>query len=398
MAHSPLTLAALATSAVSDLQVTGYHELPHNEDVESSVVLETSLGDVLVQVPRSEVAEVHHSAKILGQSALTAGVRESLPFEAPSVLGVTRFEDTRAMVSTFLHGDRFEVESLTDDALLCESIAETFFAIHTLPRSVITQQGLRVRDAQDARLDALDIIERGHQTGLLPTALQKLWSGVLEDHALWDFNPLVTHGNMSESALLVDSDRVTGVLDWSELSVGDPAVDFAWLWAAPYGVLERVISIYADLHNGVDTEKLRVRSILWHQLQLAKWLLHGVQTRNNEIIDDAVELCDALVSQLSYGSPFAQDASGSTLADAEAAVKPETVPDELSETASFDMLDEDRTFVEDRDFLDSDDTPSKKSASENSADLAEQETIPVELNKEDDTQEDQAPGSSSSGG
>src|SRR5699024_5327498 len=100
----------------------------------------------------------------------------------------------------------------------------------------------------------------------------------------------------------------------------------------------------------------------------------------------------------SYGSPFAQDSSGSTLADAEAAVKPETVPDELSETASFDMLDEDRTFVEDRDFLDSDDTPSKKSASENSADLAEQETVPVELNKEDDTQEDQAPGSSSSGG
>lgn len=90
MVYTSLTLAALATSAVSGLEVLGYRDFSEGDDSASGAVLHTTQGDVLIRVPRNETAEVHQSAQILGQTALTDGVRSQLPFEIPRVLGVTR--------------------------------------------------------------------------------------------------------------------------------------------------------------------------------------------------------------------------------------------------------------------------------------------------------------------
>lgn len=348
MARTPITLAALATSAVSGLQVTGYRALSGDAGVEHSVILESSEGDVLVQLPTSPTAEVHHSAKILGQSALTPGVREQLPFAAPRVLGMTRCDDTRAIVSTFVSGDRFSVEDLSDDALLLTSIAETLAAIHALPRLTVTQQGLPERSSNDARLDAQAIIDRAYQSGLVPEAVRQYWNEKLADQALWDFAPVVVHGSVSDDVLIVADDHITGVLDWAELSVGDPAVDFAWLAAAEPEVLERVAGLYATHQASAWVLALVERARFWHELEIAEWLLHGLELRDQSIIDDAVELFDQLVSHI-FTVP-SREAPSSTLADAEAAARPESVPDHFSETASLEMLDEDRMFQVDRDF------------------------------------------------
>ena len=349
MASTPLTLAALATSAVSGLQVTGYRELPGDENTERSVLLESSEGDILVQLPTSPAAEVHHSAKILGQSALTAGVREQLPFDAPQVLGMTRNNDTRAIVSTYVHGDRFDVEDLEPDSLLIESIASTLSTIHALPVSIVVQQGLRTRSPNDARLDAKTVLDRAYHSGLLPETIHQHWNALLSDIMLWDFQPVVIHGSIDDSTLLVADDVVVGVLDWAELSTGDPAVDFAWLAAAKPDVLERTTQVYAPGHADQSAQNLVTRARFWHELKIAEWLLHGIEHRDQSIIDDAVELFDQLISQISART--APVAPRSSLATAEAASRPDSVPETFSDTASFDMLDEDRSFTEEREFF-----------------------------------------------
>lgn len=349
MASTPLTLAALATSAVSGLQVTGYRVLPGDENTEHSVLLESSEGDVLVQLPTSPAAEVHHSAKILGQSALTAGVRDHLPFTAPQVLGMTRKNDTRAIVSTYVHGDHFDVEDLETDSILIESIATTLSTIHTLPVSIVVQQGLRTRSPNDARLDAKAVLDRAYRSGLLPEIINQHWNDLLSNLVLWDFQPVVIHGSIDDSVLLVANDTVVGVLDWAELSTGDPAADFAWLAAAKPDVLERTAELYTLGHAGQAAQNLITRARFWHELKIAEWLLHGIEHRDQSIIDDAVELFDQLISQIT-ATPAATPPR-SNLASAEAASRPDSVPRTLSDTSSFDMLDEDRSFAEEREFL-----------------------------------------------
>ncbi|MFC7765615.1 hypothetical protein [Leucobacter soli] len=106
MSSTPLTLAALATSAVPGLQVVGARE--HTLDGEgafSSAVLLTEDAELIVRVPRISSAEVRQSAEMLGQAALADGARSALPFQAPETLGITRAGETRAVVSTFLPGD-----------------------------------------------------------------------------------------------------------------------------------------------------------------------------------------------------------------------------------------------------------------------------------------------------
>lgn len=349
MANTPITLAALATSAVPGLQVTGYRVLRLDDAVEHSVILESSEGELLVQLPTSSAAEVHHSAKILGQSALTAGVREQLPFDAPRVLGITRKDDTRAIVSSYLSGDHFNVEDLTEDALLLGSIAESLAAIHSLPLSVVTQQGLRARTPSDARLDAHELVQRSYQTGLVPETVSRHWTAILSDAPLWDFQPLVIHGTLSDDTLLLSEDTVTGILDWSGLSIGDPAVDFGWLWAAGEDVLTTALEVYAASLPANAVSGIIERSRFWHELEIAQWLLHGIEHKDDEIVSDAIELFDQLVSHLTVVPVEAPRDTG--LSAAESAKRPASIPQDFSETASFDMLDEDRDFSEPREFL-----------------------------------------------
>lgn len=350
MARTPITLAALATSAVSGLEVTGYRGHFPNHDRELSAVLETNRGEVLVQLPTSPEAEVHHSAKILGQSALTPGVREQLPFAAPEVLGVTRSGDTRAIVSTYLSGDRFTLEALKEDAILLESIAASIASIHALPVTIPQQQGLRIRTQSEVRLDAEELVQRSYRTGMVPELVKRHWEDLLGNVALWEFHPVVIHGSASEDTLLVTDDVITGVLDWSQLSVGDPAVDLAWLLGASREVFDRVIELYADIDSSHSLASLRDRSVLWHELELAKWLLYGVERGDDSVIEDAVVLFDQLVTTLSR--PTAEIRQPSNLEAAETAAKPASVPESFTDTQAFDMLDEDRVFDPDPDFLD----------------------------------------------
>lgn len=176
------------------------------------------------------------------------------------------------------------------------------------------------------------------------------------------------------------------MLDWSGLSVGDPASDVAWLYEAGDGVFDAVLSSYAKLSGVGDSAALRSRATLYHELEIAKWLLHGIDVHDSEIIDDAVGMLDRLVDRLSI---LTAAVPGRDPLDEAAAIElleqTPAVSDRLSETAAFEALDEDRMFGFDTDFIDplpaedAADTPAGADgvgASEDDADL--QLTEPVD--------------------
>jgi aminoglycoside phosphotransferase (APT) family kinase protein len=354
MATIPFTLAALATSAVPGLVVFGVRAHEGDESFASAVVAGED-AELLVRVPRTQAAEVQQSAELLGIAALTEGPRSRLPFEVPETLGMTRAGDTRAVVTTMLGGARFEAEDLSDDARLLQPIAEAIGAIHDLPTSVAQQGGLPVRSAQDLRLLTTRLIDRAEATRLLPETVLRRWQQTVETADIWDFTPTVVHGSLDAEQLLVEDDRVTGVTGWSELSVGDPASDLAWLLAAGSDVLDSALARYAQNRNTGSLAHLRVRAALYHELEVARWLLHGVESHDQAVIDDAVSMLDRMVgSSGPLGAAFSAAKHRAPLDESEVtALLDETpeVADHLSDTAAYEALDEDRMFGVDTDFI-----------------------------------------------
>lgn len=110
----------------------------------------------------------------------------------------------------------------------------------------------------------------------------------MEDSALWQFQPTVVHGSLSPESFLVAGDVVTGVLGWSQLQVGDPAADLFWLSSAPSEmVATRVFGSYNLARSTPVDRQLRKRARLYAELEIAKWLLHGAEKRDDTIMADA---------------------------------------------------------------------------------------------------------------
>lgn len=370
MASLSLTLAALGTSAVPGLVAVAVRPHHASGDDYAAAVLTTPDDEVIVSVPRTQQAEIIQSASVLGIAALTDGARAELPFAAPRALGMTRAGETRAVATTYLPGSRFDATDLAADALLIDSIADTLAAIHSLPRSVAQQGGLEERTARDQRLLTTRMVDRAQATRYLPQTVHARWTEVLEAQELWDFEPRMVHGTFGADVLLVEDDHVTGVLDWSGLSVGDPATDLAWLLESGDDVFDAVATRYSARSGALDSAALRSRATLYHELEIAKWLLHGVDVHDEEIIGDAVNMLDRLVDRLSILAKRVPNRG--PLGEAEAIEMLEHTPEvdsQFSETAAYEALDEGRVFSFDTDFIEP--LPRNDGARSGSADAAQ---------------------------
>ena len=82
MARSHLTLAALATSAVADLDVAAAASFTSGQgsDFDSAIITGRDGRHWIIRVPRNPRAESEQSADLVALRALSAGVRTRLPF------------------------------------------------------------------------------------------------------------------------------------------------------------------------------------------------------------------------------------------------------------------------------------------------------------------------------
>ncbi|MFV0435693.1 MAG: phosphotransferase [Leucobacter sp.] len=374
MASIPLTLAALATSAVPGLVVLGVRPHDCGDDYLAAVVSGEER-ELLVRVPRTQSAEVRQSAELLGISALTEGSRSQLPFEVPEALGVTRAGETRAVVTTYLDGAVFEAADLHEDTLLLQPIAEVLAAIHGLPRTVAQHGGLPERAARDLRVLTRRLVDRADATRMVPETVVRRWNRVLDAPEVWDFAPTIVHGSLDAEHLRVDGERITGVLGWGELSVGDPASDMSWLLEGGSETLGAVLGRYTRLRGSGSPTHTRTRAALYYELRVARWLLHGVEAHDSAVIDDAVAMLDRMVTTGGMlGASSASDVAREPLGESEVSEMlsetPEVV-DHLSDSAVYEALDEDRMFGVDTDFVEPLNAGTENSGSEAETDTAE---------------------------
>jgi macrolide phosphotransferase len=294
MARSHLTLAALATSAVPELDIVEAASFGGGADgsFDSALLTGRDGRHWLIRIPRNERAEAEQSADLVALRALSAGVRTRLHFSVSAFAGQTPIAGTRAIVYEFVYGSKIPLASL--DVARAESVGRAIAAIHALPTSFIADAGLPVLTPIECLRSCVTVMDRAAATGLVPQSLLSRWEAATEESKLWQFQPTVINGSLSADSVLYAGNEVTGVLGWHELRVGDPAQDLFWMLAARDEAASEVgFDAYNQARGSADRQ-VHQRATLYAELELAKWLLHGTELRSTEIVDDAVELLTGL--------------------------------------------------------------------------------------------------------
>jgi aminoglycoside 2''-phosphotransferase len=135
-------------------------------------------------------------------------------------------------------------------------------ALHLFPRQRAGALGIPDSGAQGWRqhYDAFYQKVRHRIFPLLDVNEQRdlaaTWEGFLENEANFRFKPVWVHADLTGEHILFDAQQgcITGILDWEDATVGDPALDFTGL-LGDYG-RDFTLHVLAAYHGPADAEIL----------------------------------------------------------------------------------------------------------------------------------------------
>lgn len=296
-----IELAAIASAAVPGLNVTAFGPEPdHAADFCSALLVDSENRRWRVRSPRHAEASTRLETERQVLRAFTPAIRAELPFLLPSVAGTVRQGELITFVYSHIRGKAYTVEQLSaGNATLAMEIGAAIAAIHDLPQELVTNYDLPSYTANEFRQRKLNELDQSATTGKIPPALLRRWEHAMEDVALWRFNACVVHGDLHEDNILLDGDQVTAVNGWTELRVGDPADDFAWLVAVDDpDFVDTVLQAYAGARHETPDPHLLRRAALSAEFALAQWLVKGYAADSARMVEDAESMLRTLEADI----------------------------------------------------------------------------------------------------
>ena len=301
MRRKPIELAAVATAAVPGLSPTAVSSAPDDPaDFDAALLLDSEGKRWRVRSPRHAEASARLETEFLVLRAFAPGIRAELPFLMPTVAGTVRQGQLSTFVYSHLAGATRSLDDLSDGSpALAREIGVALAAIHDLPRSIVSNADLPSYTPNEFRQRRLNELDQAATTGKIPPLLLRRWEHAMEDVSLWRFNPCVVHGDLHEDNLLVDGDRVTAVTGWTDLRIGDPADDMAWLVASnEQDFVSAVLEHYTSTRRDVPDAHLLRRAALSAEFALAQYLVKGLAAGNGDMIDEAESMLATLADDV----------------------------------------------------------------------------------------------------
>lgn len=322
--HTPFELAALATAAVPGLKPTAVASSPDDATDFDAALLETADGRRWrIRCPRGTEASARLETEMTVLRSFEPSVRAELPFQMPAVAGTVRMGDLTTCVYTNLTGSVRGLEELARGSeRLAQDIGHTLAAIHGLPQSVVDGADLPSYTANGFRQRRLNELDQAATTGKIPPVLLRRWEQAMEDVTLWRFNPTVVHGDLHEDNLMIDEDRVSAVTGWTDLRIGDPADDIAWLVASNEPeFIDAVLSAYHKARKEPVDPQLARRAALAAEFALAQYLVKATALGDGAAAHDAAQMLGELAADIeaSEASEAREAAAAALGADSTAA-------------------------------------------------------------------------------
>ncbi len=300
-----MELAAIATAAVPGLTPARVAGIPDDpDDFDSALIIDAQKNRWRVRSPRHEESSMRLETELTALRSFTPGIRASLPFRLPSVAGTVRQGSLRTFVYNHLPGHVMDLDELVAaGGATAADIGRIIAAIHALPGELVDRADLPVYTADEFRQRKLNELDQAAMTGRIPPRLLRRWEHALEDVALWRFNPRVVHGDLHEENLLIEHGKVAAVIGWTDVRIGDPADDFAWLAAAhEQSFTDTVIEAYTAARGELADPHIMRRAALAAEFALAQWLSRGLATNDAERIAEGEQMLQDLDEDISeYG-------------------------------------------------------------------------------------------------
>ena len=291
MSHLSLMLAAQASAAVPGLTLVSTTDIS-DEHRHAALATDVDSRAWVVELPQTDDEELSTRERIGALGAIGDGLRSRLPFGVPRIHGETNVRGRTLTVGEWLPGFRPDPHKLGPEAVA--SVAQAMATLHAIPASALYEQGRPIHSANESQRIAVGVVDRAAGTTLLPQSLLRRWEAAYEDTELWQFEPCIIHGRLRLDSFLVESDRVTAVTGWRSLQVGDPARDVAWVTAPTMkDFLSPIETAYRQARPTAD-QRLFQRGRFWAELDIARWLLHGLDTGNQVITDQATAAINEL--------------------------------------------------------------------------------------------------------
>lgn len=314
---SPQYLAALAVGAISGLNAVGTRA-PFNEtdDFVTGCVLDSRGRRWIVKCPKhSTAATALETEAGLAPLLLDQLRRGELPFDVIRPAGFSPVPTGgRAMVYPEPFGTSISFDDLSgEDA---RELGRTIAAIHLLPHGIIRHAGLPSYTAEEYRRRHLAELHDAEQVSHIPNVLRRRWEEALENTTLWDFDPVMVHGNIDSENFLWQGTEIASVQGFGEAHVGDPATDLVNLLELDEDILDALIESYQNTRSKHLDEHCLTRAYLINELNIVRWLQHGIRTGNADIKRDALEMLSELADSvdadptLSSGPAWDVDPSG----------------------------------------------------------------------------------------
>lgn len=285
-ARSALTLAALASAAVPGLDpVTVGASVVDGLDFDVALVGDSRNRRWVVRAPRRTAA----SAMVDVEARLLPQLATRLPVAVPQPAGWCDLaEGGRCVVYPFVPGLPLFPADLTPDGTLAHELGRVLAALHDVPPEVFDEAGAPTYTAEEYRQRRLADVDRAAATGHVPAALLTRWEKALERVTHWRFAATPVHGDLAAEHVLVDAGRISGIVDWGEARIADPADDLAWVvLGAESAALDAVLEAYAMARAEQPDRHLLDRAQLAGELAFARWLLGGVAADDAHVVDEA---------------------------------------------------------------------------------------------------------------
>lgn len=115
------------------------------------------------------------------------------------------------------------------------SLAKALVALHAAEPVIAIREGLRVSSPEQVRETLAAQMDRVKKELGVAEPLWQQWQAWLAEDRYWPRHTCLVHGDLQAAHILVDkSTAVTGLLDWTEAEITDPAIDFV-LFLASFG-------------------------------------------------------------------------------------------------------------------------------------------------------------------
>lgn len=197
--------------------------------------VDSDVGSHVLRLPQGS----HGAEGIAREAGLLPALAADLPvpvpqflFTAPNPLGPGEF-----CVYPLVPGLSLDEQEWVRRGLLrpdtARTIAELIERIHAFPVERARSFGIEVTDLR-AEFDEVLNDVRAEVLPLLPpddaAALLRMWRRYLDRDANFDFEPTLIHADLSLDHLLVDGERISGLIDFGDIEISDPDYDLCYLY------------------------------------------------------------------------------------------------------------------------------------------------------------------------